>query len=71
MSKLSSHGRPYVEFDPTNEEHRRYFAQFVQHSAWKDCPYRFYVTGVSFPIPAMQRMLLDYYATEEFGKVYA
>ena len=67
MSKLQSFGRPYVEFDVRNKEHRRHFARYLQTDAWGECPYRFYLTGHLVPEIAMRKQLLDYYTSKEFG----
>jgi hypothetical protein len=68
MSTLGSFGRPHVEFDVSNKEHRRHFAEYIRTSAWGNCPYRFYVTGHISPIAAMRQLMLEYYTTKEFGK---
>lgn len=67
MSSLSTFGRPYVEFDVRNKEHRREFARYIQTNAWGECPYRFRVTGHIIPVAAMRQQMLDYYASKEFG----
>jgi len=68
MSKLASFGRPYVEFDVHNKEHRRQFTQYLRTNAWGECPYRFFVPGQIIPIAAMRQQMLEYYANKEFGK---
>jgi len=67
MSKLGAFGRPFVEFDVRNKEHRREFSRYLQTNAWGECPYRFYVTGHMVPEVAMRRQMLDYYTSKEFG----
>ena len=67
MSKLNSFGRPYVEFDVRNKEHRRHFTKYLQTNAWGECPYRFYLTGHIVPEIAMRKQLLEYYTSKEFG----
>lgn len=69
MSTLSSFGRPFVEFDVRNKEHRRHFTRYLQTNAWGECPYRFFVPGQIIPVAAMRQQMLEYYATKEFGKV--
>lgn len=68
MSTLSSFGRPFVEFDVHNKEHRQHFAQYLKKNAWGECPYRFYVNGHMIPVAAMRQQMLEYYANKEFGK---
>ena len=68
MSKLQSFGRPYVEFDVQNKEHRKHFARYLKTNAWGECPYRFYLTGHLMPEVAIRNQLLDYYCNKEFGK---
>ena len=69
MSTLSSFGRPFVEFDVHNKEHRKHFAKYLKTNAWGECPYRFFVPGQMIPVAAMRQQMLEYYATKEFGKV--
>lgn len=67
MSKLKAFGRPWVEFDVRNKEHRREFTRYLQTDAWGECPYRFFVEGQIMPEAAIRRQLLEYYTIKEFG----
>lgn len=68
MSKLQLFGRPYVVFDPTNKDHRRWFAEFNKHLSWKDCPVRFVVDDDAGDLITMiQRRLIQFYVDKEFG----
>lgn len=68
MSKMGSFLRPEVMFDPTNSEHRRWFAEFMVGSAWGQCPVRFVTEDGSINlIEKIKGKLLLYYATKEFG----
>lgn len=69
MSTLATFGRPFVEFDVRNKEHRKHFTKYLQTNAWGACPFRFYLTGHLVPELAMRKQLLDYYTSKEFGKV--
>jgi hypothetical protein len=69
MGKLASFGRPYVEFDVRNKEHRRHFTQYLQTNAWGECPYRFFLPGKIIAIAAMRQEMLEYYTNKEFGKI--
>jgi hypothetical protein len=67
MSRLELFGRPYVIFDPSNKDHRRYYHQFVLTSSWGECPVRFVVPEDHGDLITMiQRSLITYYVTKEF-----
>jgi hypothetical protein len=69
MSKLAQHGRPYMAFNPSNKDHRRWFAQFQAHSTWAMCPVRFFIDNDAGDLITMiQRRLIDFYTTKEFGE---
>ena len=68
MSKLEAFGRPHVEFDVHNKQHRKLFGKFLQTHSWGHSPYRFYVTGHINPMLAMREQLMQYYIAKEFGK---
>lgn len=68
MSNLGTFGRPYVEFDARNKEHRQHFTAYLQNNAWGNCPYRFFVTGHLISVAAMRQQMLEYYTSKEFGK---
>lgn len=69
MSRLQLHGRPWVVFDATNKDHRRWFAGFNRSLSWKDCPVRFVVNDDHGDLITMiQRELIQYYVDKEFGK---
>ena len=62
-------GRPWVVFDATNKDHRRWFADFNRDRSWKDCPVRFVVDDDAGDLLTMiQRKLIAYYTHKEFGK---
>jgi hypothetical protein len=68
MSRLEYHSRPWVAFDATNKEHRRYYAEFVKFNTWGRCPVRFLVTDEhGMDLPTMIRnKLCEYYVQQEF-----
>jgi hypothetical protein len=69
MSLLSFHGRPWTVFDAANREHRKWFAQFQALGTWGNCPVRFVVDDDHGDLITMiQRRLIDYYTTKEFGQ---
>jgi hypothetical protein len=68
MSKLVLFSRPYVVFDPTNKDHRRWFANFNRELAWGSCPVRFVIDDDNGDLITMiQRKLIEYYVNREFG----
>jgi hypothetical protein len=67
MTALSDNLRPVVAFDPTNVEHRRYYAEFVKTGTWGRCPVRFSIDDMSIDLPSMiARRLIDFYVAREF-----
>jgi hypothetical protein len=69
MSKLVQAGRPYVAFNPSNKDHRKWFAQFQAQSTWSRCPVRFFIDDDHGDLVTMiQRRLIDFYTTKEFGE---
>ena len=69
-SKLSLYGRPYVVYDPSNTEHRKYFFDFVKSTTWGNCPVRFVLEdqGHADFVATMQKRTLEYYMDREFYK---
>ena len=69
MSRLEYLARPLVAFDPTNKDHRRYYAEFLERGGWGHSPVRFICTeDHGDNLPAMiQRMMVAYYVDREFG----
>lgn len=70
MSRLQLFGRPWVVFDPSNKQHRKWFAQFNKKRTWGDCPVRFVVNDDHGDLLTMiQRELIRHYVEREFGKI--
>ena len=69
MSRLEFFSRPLVAFDPNNKDHRRYYAEYLEHGGWGRCPVRFIVTeDHGHDLPTMiKNSLIDYYVSREFG----
>jgi hypothetical protein len=68
VSKLQLHGRPFVVFDPSNKDHRRWFAMFQRESSWGHCPVRFVIDDDNGDLITMiQRRLIAFYVDKEFG----
>ena len=67
MSRLQLFGRPWVVFDATNKDHRRWFADFNKHRTWSNCPVRFVVNDDHGDLITMiQRELIQHYVDKEF-----
>ena len=69
MSRLEFFSRPLVAFDPSNKQHRKHYAQFVERGGWGFCPVRFICPedhGGDLPT-MIQRSLITYYVEKEFG----
>ena len=70
MSRLSFIGRPWVAFDETNRQHRKWYFEFVKSNSWGRCPVRFIVSDDHGDLLTMiQRRLNQYYTTKEFGEI--
>lgn len=70
MGKLTFYGRPWTVFDPANEDHRRWFAEFQVKQCWGGCPVRFVIDDDTGDLITMiRRRLIDYYINEEFGEI--
>jgi hypothetical protein len=68
MSLLAYIGRPWVAFDATQEDHRRYFANFQRTGTWGNCPVRFIIANDHGDLVTMiQRRLIEFYVDQEFG----
>jgi len=69
MSRLEYLMRPLVAFDPSNKDHRRYYAEFLAYGGWGRCPVRFIVPeDIGMDLPTMiKNRLVEYYVSREFG----
>jgi hypothetical protein len=70
MSRLEFFSRPLVAFDPHNKDHRRYYAEFLEHGGWGRCPVRFLCPedhGSDLPV-MIRNSLVQYYIEKEFGR---
>jgi hypothetical protein len=69
MSKLEYYCRPLVAFDSNNKDHRRYYAEFVEHSSWGSCPVRFICPDDNGGdlISMIKNNLIQHYIDREFG----
>lgn len=70
MSKLELMRRPWTEFDPSDREHRKWYAEYVQTGTWGHCPVRFVdPTDCGNLAAAMQASMVRYYVKQEFKNV--
>lgn len=69
MSQLELHGRPWTVFDPSKQQHRSWYYNFVKTGTWGQCPVRFVVPEDHGNLITMiQRNLVAYYVTQEFKR---
>lgn len=70
MSRLEYYSRPWVAFDASNKEHRRYYAEFLKFNTWGRCPVRFIVPEEhANDLPTMiKNKLCEYYVEQEFRR---
>lgn len=67
MSRLQLFGRPWVVFDASNKQHRKWFADFNKNRSWGHCPVRFVVNDDHGDLLTMiQRELIQHYVDQEF-----
>lgn len=67
MSRLAYFGRQWVNFDASNKQHRKWFADFQHSGSWGKCPVRFIVADDAGDLLTMiRRRLIDYYVDREF-----
>lgn len=66
MFTLNRNLRPVVEFDPTNVEHRRIYAEFKQTGSWAKSPVMFAHDDQFVSIPVqLDSVMTDYYTKQE------
>ena len=69
MSILSFLGRPWIAFDASNKEHRRWYYEFIDQNGWGHCPVRFICpdsVGGGDLIMMIRNDLVKYYTNREF-----
>lgn len=70
MSRLAMIGRPFVAFDATDKQHRKWFFQFQTEKTWGKIPVRFIIPDDGGDLVTLcQRRLVDYYSKKEFGQI--
>ena len=64
---LDINRRPLVKFEPSNKEHRRYYAHYKESRSWGKCPVEFWVPYYYGNVANMCEVLLtEYYLRSEF-----
>ena len=67
MSSLYLNARVWTVFDPSNEDHRRYYHEFIRTNTWGHCPVRFVLPDRQGDLISMiQRSLIKWYVMNEF-----
>lgn len=67
MSKLNYFGRPWVVFDATDKQHRRWFTEFQRTRTWGHCPVRFVIDEAQGDlVTLMQQQMITHYIDREF-----
>lgn len=67
MSRLEFVGRPWIDFDASNKQHRKWFAEFQRSGTWGRCPVRFIVSDDHGDLLTLiRRRLIDHYVNREF-----
>lgn len=70
MSRLELASRPWAEFDATDKEHRKWYAQFARERSWGKIPVRFILPEDASDLVSMcQEKLVDYYSKREFERI--
>jgi hypothetical protein len=65
MSSLYLNARPWTVFNPDNDDHRRYYYDFVSTGTWGRCPVRFVVPEAHGDLISMiQRSLIKWYVIQ-------
>lgn len=67
MSTLHVHARPWVMFDPTDMQHRRWLHDVKCTGTWGVCPVRFVSTGAGSLMDRCNNSIMNYYMDKEFG----
>lgn len=60
--------RPSVIFDVNNDQHRRWYAEFLMTSSWGKCPVKFVTAGYGNTKGSIDRQMLEFYIEKEYGK---
>jgi hypothetical protein len=67
MSLLYLRSRPIIAFDPTNADHRKWFAEFIKYKGWGRCPVRFMAESLEIDLVTfIEHKMLAYYVQQEF-----
>ena len=64
---LDVYRKPVVTFDPANEDHRRYIAEFQRQNTWSTSPVLFHAPGDMSTKAFTAEELLRYYLAKEFA----
>jgi hypothetical protein len=70
LNSLSKIQRPYIEFDPTNPDHRLNYKKFLETRAWKHCQYQWLIDDNSVDVVHfINKKLVEYYVSTDSALV--
>lgn len=72
MSILFRNSRPVVAFDVTNQQHRKWYAEFVKYRTWGRCPVQFVAEVLDQDLVSfINDKMLTHYLSKEFENAKA
>ena len=67
MSRLKVGARPVVHFDPSNKEHRQFYAEYLKDHNWRGSPIQFYLeSGWGDIVSMIEHKLTRHFLSKEF-----
>jgi hypothetical protein len=68
MSILKIGARPFVNFDPSDKDHRRQYAAFLKDNNWRSSPVQFYIeSGWGDLVSMIEHKISRHFLSKEFG----
>ena len=69
LKSLHTQARPFAVFDPTNEEHRRCYQQFLKLHSWKTCPHQWIIDDDCMSVVHnIEKKIVNFYLNTEFAR---
>jgi len=70
LKTFSKIQRPYVEFDPTNVDHRQHYKKFLQTNTWSHCPCQWFIDDYSVDVVHfINNKIVEYYISTDSALV--